>query len=178
MARAFSTSPFLSSASGRLTVVLLMRSGAVSTGARRGQVRKHLAGQDCAHPRGVAEAALGFLPVNVNVVDVAAAAGGEERDHFRAFEVSQAAAQGRRHVGRDQGLADVVEMDRVIDVSGDGLVVGRLEEDDRHVGVDRARRLDDQRVSLSRVPADGAVFHVITAVEGDRGLAAPRDVRA
>ena len=78
---------------------------------------------------GLPKPALWLLPVDVDVVDVAAAAGGEQRDHLRALEVGQAAAQGRRHVGRDQRLADVVEMDGVVDVGGNGLLVGRLEVD-------------------------------------------------
>ena len=173
VAWAFSTSPGLSSGSGKLTVVLLTRSGAGSRGASRGHASQDLASQDCAHSRGVAKAPLRFFPVNVDVIDVAATAGGEERDHLGTFIVSQAAAQGCGHVGRDDGLTDVIEMDGVVDVGRHGLVGSSFEEDDGHVRVNCAGWLQDQRVTFPRIPADRAVFHMKTAVEGDRAFAAP-----
>ena len=47
-----------------------------------------------------------------------------------------------------------------------------LEVDHGHIGIDRPGGLEDLGVELARIPADGTVDHMITAIEGDRRLTA------
>ena len=71
-------------------------------------------------------------------------------------------------------LADVVQVDSVVDVGRQGPAGGRLEEDDWNLRVDRSGRLEDVQLELTGVPADRAVLHVVAAVEGNRRFVAAR----
>jgi hypothetical protein len=115
-------------------------------------------------------AVLPAVPVDVDVVHVAAAAGGVKGDAVLTLDRGQALGERVRQVGGEFLAAHVVQMHRVIDVAGQRLLVGRLEGDHGHVGVDRAGRLQHVGVQLAGVPAHRAVFHVIPTVEGDRVL--------
>jgi hypothetical protein len=105
------------------------------------------------------------------MIDVAAGAVGEERDHVRPLVFGQAAGQRRGIIGRELRAPDGVRMHGKVHAGrqrlGRRVPRYRLEINHAHFRINRPGDADDVRVQLAGIPADRTVAHVEAAVEAD-----------
>src|SRR5258708_26524895 len=112
--------------------------------------------------------------VEVDVVDVAGRADGKNREHAGTFRRSQVLREGVRVVCRITETAGGIEVAGEIKIGGEGSPGGPFKQDHGEVGIDSSSGPNDVWIEPARVPADRAVFHVVTPDEADVVFAGQR----